>query len=355
MERTVLFAEVPDFYATVEVAQDPGLAGRPVIVGGDPRKRGVVQAASAEARSAGVEPEMSTLAALALCPGARLVRTDMALYRKISRRLVVCLRRGFPRLETFGLAGAFFDVSRSPDRPEAVAEGLRECVRAELSLPLRIGVASGKFLARLAAEEAGPDGMARIPAGGERAFLAPLPVTRLEGVGRKTAARLAELGAGTIGGVAGLGREELVAHFGPHGLRIHQLACAVDGAPVRATAHAKSLSRELTIRAEPLDRAALEESLQDLLRQLEVELARQGLVAGRVTLKVRYADSATHTRSQVLGAPSAAAADLQAVALRLLDRSQAGSRPVRGLGVQLAKLALAVELERQLPLFPQGD
>ncbi len=165
MTRTVLFAEVPSFYATVEIAQDPGLAGRPVIVGGDPRKRGLVQAASAEALAAGVVPEMPTLEALALCPTARLVRTDMALYREVSRRLMACLRRGFPHLEIFGLGGAYFDVTGSPEPPERIAEALRERVRAELSLPLRVGIASGKLLARLAAEEAGADGVARVEPG----------------------------------------------------------------------------------------------------------------------------------------------------------------------------------------------
>ncbi len=353
MSRVILFAEVPSFYATVETAQDPALAGRPVIVGGDPRKRGLVQAASAEALAAGVEPEMPTLEALALCPSARLVRTDMALYRDVSRRLVACLRRVFPRLETFGLGGAFLDVTASSDPPEQIAERLRERVRQELSLPLRIGIASGKFLARLAAEEAGSNAVARIPPGGEQAFLAPLPVERLEGVGRKTAAALAEAGAGTIGEVAALGRERLEASLGAHGLRIHQLACALDDAPVRATRHAQSLSRELTIRAEPLDRAVLEESLQDLARHLEAELGRQGLAAGRVTLKARYADGGNQTRSQALGAPATAAAEIRALALRLLERTQAGSRPVRGLGIQLSRLAPAAEVERQLPLFPE--
>ncbi|MDJ0853293.1 MAG: DNA polymerase IV [Myxococcota bacterium] len=355
MTRAIVFAEVPSFYATVEIAQDPALVGRPLIVGGDPRKRGLVQAASPEALAAGVEPEMPTLEALSLCPGAKLVRTDMALYREVSRRLVACLRRVFPQLETFGLGGAFFDVTGSAEPPEQIAERLRDLVREELSLPLRVGIASGKFLARLAAEEAGVDALARIPPGGERDFLAPLPVTRLEGVGRKTAAALAEAGAGTIGEVAALGRERLEAGFGAHGLRIHQLACAVDDAPVRATRHAQSLSRELTIRAEPLDRAVLEETLQDLTRQLEAELARQGLATARVTLKIRYADAGTQTRSQALGAPATTAAELRAVAIRLLDRTQVGSRPVRGLAVQLSKLAPAAEAERQLPLFPPSD
>lgn len=352
--RTVIFAEVPCFYATVEIAQDPGLAGRPVIVGGDPRKRGLVQAASPEALAAGVELDMPMLEALRLCPRARALRTDMVLYRDVSRRLVACLRRGFPQLETFGLGAAFFEVGGSAEVPEEIASRLRQGVQDELGLPLRVGIASGKFLARLAAEEAGPEGIRRIPAGCEAAFLAPLAASRLEGVGRKTAAALAELGASTIGDVVALGREQLEEAFGTHGLRIHQLASAFDDGPVRATRHPQSLSREVTVRGEAGDRSVLEEHLQDLARHLEAELARQGLAAGRVALKVRYADGGSQSRSQVLASPVTAAAALQAAVLRLLDRTQAGSRPLRGLGIQVARLTPAGEVERQLDLFPAG-
>jgi len=352
--RTVLFAEVPCFYATVEISQDPSLAGRPVIVGGDPRKRGLVQAASPEALARGVEPDTPMLEALRLCPDARALRTNMALYRGISRQLFACLRRVFPRLESFGLGGAYFDLGPSPSPPERIAAALADAVRAELSLPLRIGIASGKFLARLAAEESGAAQLRRIPAGAELDFLRPLPVGRLEGVGRKTEAGLAELGAATIGDVLALGRERLEEAFGAHGLRIFALASAEDAVPVRAERHPQSLSREVTLCGEALDRGVLTEHLLDLARELEAELARQGLSAARVGLKARYADGETHTRSQTLDTPLAGAAEIQALAVRLLDRTQAGSRPLRGLGVQLGKLAPAAEGERQLPLFPAG-
>jgi len=352
--RTVLFAEVASFYAAVEIAQDPALVGRPVIVGGDPRKRGLVQSASAEALAAGVEPDSPMIEALRVCPSARVVRTDMPLYREVSRRLMACLRSAVPRLETLGLAAAYFELTGS-ESPLEVAEGLRERVRAEVGLPLRIGIASGKFLARLAAEEAGEDATRRIAPGEEEGFLTPLAATRLEGVGRKTAATLAELGAHSIGDVAKLGRERLEAAFGTHGLRIHQLASARDDAAIRATRHAQSLSREVTIAGEARDRSLLEENLLDLARQLETELARQALAAGRVTLKVRYADGGTQTRSQVAGAALVSAADVHALVIRLLDRSHAASRRVRGLGIQLAKLTPAGEADRQLPLFPPAS
>jgi nucleotidyltransferase/DNA polymerase involved in DNA repair len=355
VSRSILFAEVPCFYATVESARDPSLAGRPVIVGGDPRKRGLVQAASEQALEAGVETEMPMVEALRLCPQARVVRTDMPHYRETSRRLFACLRHGYPRLEPFGLSAAYFDVSGAGVPPEQIAANLCRQVAEQLGLPLRVGIAAGKFVARLAAEEADASGLRRIASGEEQAFLHPLPATRIEGVGRKTAAALAELGATTIGEVVALGSERLEAAFGMHGQRIFALASAVDDAPVRAVRHAQSLSREVTIAVDDSDRGLLVEHLQDLARQLEAELVRQALSAGRVALKVRYADQGTHTRSQALGSPIARATDIQALALRLLDRTQAGSRPVRGFGLQLSRLAPAAEGERQLELFPSSD
>ena len=299
MTRFVLFAEVPHFYATAERGQDPELQERPVIVGGDPRKRGLVQAASADAQAAGVVPDMPMVEALRLCPRARAVRTDVALYRDVSRQLLVSLRRDVERLEPLGLGAAYAEVGGAD--PDAVARGLCERVARELGLPLRVGIASGKFVARVAAQAAGEAGVHRVPAGEERGFLQPLPVERLDGVGRKTAAALAELGAATIGDVQALGRERLEEVFGTHGLRIFSLACALEDAPVRGTRHAQSLSREVTLREGGGDRTELADQLLDLARQLEAELSRQGLAAGRVGLKVRYADQGTQTRSQALG------------------------------------------------------
>ncbi len=350
MARIVLYAEVPYFYASVERAAAPELAGRPVIVGGDPRKRGLVQAATPDALAAGVRVEMPVLEALERCPRARAVRTNMARYREASRRLFACLRRDVEKLEPAGLAAAYVDASGMPDAAEAIAGAWLARVRDELGLPLRVGIARSKLVARLAAEEAG-EGMRRVALGAEAAFLRPLPVTRLEGVGQKTASTLDEHGARTIGEVAALGPERLEALFGTHGLRIHAAATGADDPPVRAARHPQSLSREATLAGEPFDREALNEHLQQLSRQLEAELLVQALSARRVTLKIRYLDQGTTTRSQALSTPVAGAAEIHAVALHLLGRAQSSVRAIRGLGIQLAKLAPQRESERQLGLF----
>jgi DNA polymerase-4 len=194
----------------------------------------------------------------------------------------------------------------------------------------------------------------RVPRGGEAAFLAPLPARASTAVGRKTAAALAAMGGHTIGDVVRLGRERLQTAFGPHGLRIFACASGADGEPVRGARHPKSLSREATLPGEPLDVAVFGEQLAGLAQQLEEELERMGLAASRVAVKVRYADQVTTTRSTTLPRPTAAAAELWEAARRLLDRTQAGARPARGLGILLSQLAPVGETDRQLDLFPPG-
>ena len=332
----MLFAEVPDFYAAVERADDPALAERPVIVGGDPRKNGRVQAASDDALAAGVTLEMTVREAMRLCPRARAVRTNMSRYREVSRRLFACLRRAADRLEPFGLGAAYFDFSGRGGDVEAFATELRARVEEEVGLSLRVGIATAKFLARVAAEEAGPSGVRRVTSEEEAAFLRPLPVGRLDGVGRKTAATLAELGALTIGDVVELGRDRLEEAFGTHGLRIFSFATGADDGPVRAAAHAQSLSREATLADGSLDLVVLSEQVQDLAQQLEAELGLQGLVAVKVTLKLRYADQVTTTRSRTLAAPISGASEIHLAATGLFDRTRRAPGPCGDRGAALA-------------------
>ncbi|MBW2494569.1 MAG: DNA polymerase IV [Deltaproteobacteria bacterium] len=350
MSRVILFAEVPHFYAAVERADEPSLADRPIIVGGDPRKRGLVQGASAEALAAGVMLDQPVHEALKLCPEARAVRTNMKRYREVSGRLFVCLRRGFDRLEPFGLGAAYLDVTSSPDPPEEIASRLRRFVAEELGLELRAGIAAGKFHARLAAEEAGASGCYRVDPERQTAFLSPLPVTRLEGVGAKTAAALAELGAQRIGQLLEIGPERLQQALGTHGLRIHAYAAGRDDRPVRAARHPQSLSRETTLE-ESRDFAVLTATIEELARRLEGDLRAQGLTAGRLALKIRFSDRSTNSRSQTLATPISFSAEIQELVVGLLAHVDTGSRPVRGVGIQLGRLQRSEESDRQLDLF----
>jgi DNA polymerase-4 len=347
----LLYATVPDFYAEVERSLDPSLAQRPVVVGGDPRKRGLVQAATPDALAAGVVVGMPVLEALERCPQARALRTNMRRYREAASRLRACFRRVTQRVEPAGLEAAWLDPEGLPLPPEALAAQLRERVSEELRWPLRVGIAPVKFLAKLAAEEAGPTGILRIDSGRITEFLGPLPVERLPGVGPKTVTRLAELGARTAGEVVALGRGLLEQAFGNHGLTILAFAQGHDRGRLRAAPHPRSLSQETTLASPEVDLAALGERLAELAQRLEGGLALERLAARRVILKVRWEDHGFTTRSRTLVHPVAEARELSELARGLLARTQAGSRAVRGLALALGGLGRSRRDDRQLELF----
>jgi DNA polymerase-4 len=278
----------------------------------------------------------------------------MARYRAVSRQLFAQLRQEFDRLEPLGLGAAYFDLTGVPAAPEEIARRMQSGVERLLHLPLRVGIGTGRMVARLAAEEAGPGGMRRILPGSEPRFLSELPATRIEGVGTKTAATLAELGAHTIGEVADLGGERLEEALGTHGLRILAFAEGRDERPVRGTQHPLSISREATVKEGSLDLQAIGERLQSLAQRIADELELQGLYGVRVALKLRFSDQTTATRSLTLGEPTSAAAEIHRAALVLLERAEAGGRVVRSLGLQLAGLQRQAAGGPQLELFPSS-
>ncbi len=335
----ILYARVPGFYAEVERSRDAGLRGRPVLVGGDPRKRGRVQAATEEAVRAGVRPGMAMLDALELCPGAAIRRTDLRTYREVARRLRVRFSEEFARVEPEGLDAAYLDRPRDARPREEVARRLRDAVRGDFGLPLRVGIAGVRFVARLASEEAGPEAILRVPVGGERRFLAPLAVTRLPGVGPQTAERLAALGARTVGQLAELDPAVVEELLGNHGLGLQQMARGEGDAQVRDTFRPRSLSQETTLPEPVADLPVLDAVLARLAAGIEEVLRLQGHGARRVTLKVRYADGETATRTLTRDRPVTTAPELHQVARALLARTQAGVRPVRLLGLSVSRLA----------------
>ena len=351
---TVLYAEVPGFYAEVERAAHPELRGRAVLVGGHPRKNGTVQSATPEARAAGVIPGMRVVEALERCPRARLFRTDMRRYREVSARLRTALRRHVERLEPAGLGAAYLDASAVARPAEELAGDLAKAVEEEVALPLRVGIAAAKFLARLAAEDA-TGTVARVAPGAETAFLASLSVERLPGVGPATAARLAELGARTIGELAALERAGVESALGVHGHTIWELAHGRDATRVRPAPSRKSLSQESSFDPEELDSTAILARLSALAEGLSTALAREALRARKLTLKIRYADQERVTRSCTLESALASAAEIHDRAGALLERTQAGSRAVRGVGIVLGGLTPASREDRQLDLFQRRD
>jgi DNA polymerase-4 len=347
----LLYAEVPGFYAEVERVARPELAGRPVIVGGDPRKRGLVQAATRDAQAAGVVAGMAVEDALARCPRARALHTDMARYREMDKRVRACFGRACERLEPAGLAAAYLDVRESRVPAEQIARGLREIVASELHLPLHVGAAPTKALARIACERSAADGFLCVAASEVERFLAPLPVSCLPGVGPNTEARLAELGAPTVGAFLALGRAAIERKLGNHGLAILASALGQGDDRIRVARHPQTLSQEATLAVGEIDRVALSEQLRGLAERLERALGLEGLVTRRLVLKLRYADGERATRSLSLDSGVATASELLALAQDLLARTHAGSRPVRLLGLAATGLERPRRDERQLSLF----
>jgi DNA polymerase-4 len=350
----VIYAEVPGFYAAVARADDPVLRRAPVIVGGDPQKRGRVQSASPDALERGVYVGMSMVDALGHCPDAHLIRTDMNRYRAVSKRLMGLIRGFDENLETDHLNAAYLvyeDSARSGALLDERAAELCRIVREELDLPLRVGIASVKFLARLAAEEVREAGVLRIAPEEEDAFLGALPPTRLPLVGPKAAAALRDLGVRSVADLLSLGEDRIVREIGPHGRRILAFAKGEDTSPIRVARHPKSLSHATTFAAPELERAELERQLQCVCEQVEEDLREQGLNAGKIALQVLYEERKPETRSRKLVRPILTAADVYAAAVRLLDRTEAGSRPIRRVGVTLADLSPALSPDPQLDLF----
>jgi len=346
------YAAVPDFYAEIECSRRPALRGSAVIVGGDPRKRGLVQSASAEARAAGVACGMLVSDALRRAPRARVLRTDMRRYREVTARLRGCFRGETERVELAEPGAAWLDLAEADAPPAQVAARLRERIAGELMLPLRVGLAPLKFVTRIAAENIDREGVFVVQPKELRGFLDPLPVSALPGVGQRTQAALAELGAVCVADVLRLGRAALEERFGNHGLEIHSYAEGRDAARIRALPRPRSLSQECTLERPERSAAGIEARIAELAGGLELALRRESLAAKRVQLRLRYAGPGDEqqTRTKTLERRAVASAEeLCEVCGALLPRTAVGQRPVRGLGLAATLLVLRPRRDRRQP------
>jgi DNA polymerase-4 len=342
----ILHADMDAFYASVEINRNPSLAGRPVLVGG-PGRRGVVTSASYEARAAGCRNAMPTGMARRLCPEAVVIPPDFDLYRKVSATVMGAFRDVTPLVEPLSLDEAFLDVggARRPGRSAVdIARALRARVRDETGLAVTVGVAASKFLAKLGSSSGKPDGLFVLPPGRAVAWLHGLPVERLWGVGDATMKVLARYGISTVGQLATTPRPTLEAALGrAAGERLLELAWARDDRPVVPGEAAKSIGSEETFAEDIEDPEVL---AREVLRQA-VRVGRRLRTAGQlgrtVTLKIRFGDWQTVTRSRTLPGPTDADAELARVAARLLAGLEVGRRPVRLVGVTASQLIGADE------------
>lgn len=336
-ERTIIHIDMDAFYASVEVRDRPELAGRPVIVGGTPESRGVVAAASYEARRYGIHSAMPAGMAKRLCPDAVFLPPRHDYYAEISEQLHNILQRYTPVIERLALDEAFLDVTGSEKLLGSgvrIGGAIKEAVREELGLVASVGVAPNKFLAKLASDDDKPDGFVVIRPEDVQRFLAPLPIRRLWGVGKVTGQVFERLGIRTVGQLRHYSRQLLQQHLGGAAEQLWALAHGQDQRPVVPDQEAKSVSHETTFASDVHDGTALRAWLKELSEQVARRLRRQGLRGRTVSIKIRYADFTTVTRSQSLPVATDVTADIWRVAQEMFTaRLPRQQHPVRLIGV----------------------
>jgi DNA polymerase-4 len=341
--RSILHVDLDAFYASVEVLDNPALAGRPVLVGGT-GPRGVVAAASYEARRYGIHSAMPMGRARRLCPEAVILPPRFDAYQAKSAEVQAIFRTFTPLVEPIALDEAFLDVTgagRLFGTGVEIGAAIRARIRAETGLTASVGVATTKLVAKLASEAAKPDGMRVVEAGTELGFLHPLPLRRLWGVGPATEKRLARFGVTTIGDLAALPEESLVDALGrAQGQQLHQLAWNRDQRPVEPDRETKSIGQEETFPRDVYDAEALRAEARRLAERVGNRLREHGLAGRTVTIKVRYPDFRTITRSATASEPTSAGADIARQAVELLERAEL-HLGVRLLGVSVHNLVSA--------------
>ncbi|MCX7818795.1 MAG: DNA polymerase IV [Kiritimatiellae bacterium] len=341
--RVILHADMDAFFAAVEQLDHPELRGRPVIVGAAPNRRGVVAAASYEARAFGVRSAMPSRRAARLCPHGVFLPPRIERYEEMSRRVLAILERFTPLVEPLSIDEAVLDVTgaqRLFGDGVQIARQIKAAIREELGLTVTIGVAPNRFLAKLASELGKPDGLVVVPTGPEavRAWLAPLPVGRLWGVGAATERRLRRHRITTIGDVAAMPLARLAEIVGPATARwLRELAEGRDERSVGEVGEEQSLSRERTFPYDVADRAVVEEVLLELVDDVGRRLRERGVYAGTARLKIRYAPFRTVTRQCAIRPPACDDFSLRAVA-RSLWRHERDAASVRLIGFGVARL-----------------
>jgi DNA polymerase-4 len=338
--RTILHLDMDAFFAAVEQRDRPELRGKPVVVGADPKGgqgRGVVSTASYEARRFGVGSAMPISQAWRLCPHAVYLHPDLEKYARESDHVMEILRRVTDVVEPVSIDEAFLDVTgcaRAMGDGPAIARRLKESIRRERQLTASVGVASSKLVAKIASDMDKPDGLVVVPPGNEAAFLAPLPVRRLWGVGEKMEEQLARLGVVTIGDLAALDASRLERRLGTHGHDLQSLARGRDDRPVAAApAGAKSLGQEHTYDRDTADSARLRATLLSLADAVAARLRGHALLARTVTLKYRDERFHTTTHARTLREPTDSGRVLFDVALALFADVHREGHRVRLLGI----------------------
>jgi DNA polymerase-4 len=356
--RAILHFDLDAFFCAVEELDDPTLRGAPFAVGGRPEERGVVASCSYAARRFGVRSAMPMGRALRLCPDLRILPGRHSRYRARSREVMAVLRRFTSLVEQLSIDEAFLDVSERPGEPGVLAAEIQKQVLEETRLPCSLGAAANKLVAKIATDvgkaarqtDTYPNAIQVVPPGQEAAFLAPLPVEMLWGVGPKTAAQLADLGIRRIGDLARWPPDDLARRFGQHGRDLARRARGEDDRPVETARETRSISQEVTFSRDVNDGRRLLDELKSQSARVARALGEQNLRGATVKIKLRWPDFTTLTRQTTLAAPTDDAARIYEAARALFEKNWRPGRPVRLLGVGVSNLARP---SRQLGLWDQ--
>ena len=341
MTKKIIHIDMDAFYASVEQHDNPALKGLPVIVGGDPEKRGVVSAASYEARVYGVHSAMPSSQARRLCPQGNFLPVRMHRYREVSGQIFQILREYTPLVEPLSLDESFLDVSGSEKLFGPAPQIAREVKRRILEttgLTASAGIAPNKFLAKIASDFKKPDGLVEIKPDEVREFLRELPISKLWGVGKATEEVLKGMGILKVGQLALFPAEKIERKLGKFGLELMALARGEDERPVSPDADAKSISQEETFTPDLETPDQMKRILLDQAEQVGWELRKQKLKGSTVTVKVRYPDFTLVTRSLTLPFPTDQGIEIYQTAMKLLPRTEALQRRARLLGVGISNL-----------------
>jgi len=346
MERKILHLDLDAFFCSVEELLDPSLKGKPFAVGGNPQGRGVVSSCSYTARKFGVHSAMPMARALSLCPELIVIHHRHGLYGEYSNKVMDILRSYTPLFQQVSIDEAFLDVSDLPKPAGVIAREIQERVDREVHLPCSLGVATNKLVAKVANDfgksqvKSGqaPRQITIVPPGEEAAFLAPLEIQALWGIGPKTSQKLHGQGIHTIGQLAALSIAELEAYFGNNALEIHARALGIDPSPVHSEREVKSVSNEVTFTKDTTDSEVLRQTLRALADKVGYRLRQAGFAGSVVQIKLRYSNFETLTRQTALPQPTNLDDEIYAAAEKLFEANIIPTRAVRLIGIGVSRL-----------------
>lgn len=359
MARVILHVDMDAFFASIEQRDHPELKGKPVIVGADPKGgkgRGVVSACSYEARKYGIHSAMPISYAYFRCPHAHFLPVDMKRYQEVSKRIMRILKRFTPAVEPVSIDEAFLDVTGSIrlfGSGMRIAFLIKEAIRKEEGLTASIGVAPNKLIAKIASSVSKPDGLLEVKPEKVKEFLAPLSIARLYGVGMKLEAKLLRMGIERVGELAKLSEEELTSLFGEMGRKLWEMAQGIDHSPVLPPGKPKSISHEVTFEEDISQKELIEKELLLIAERLARRLRRRGFQGRTITLKFRFPDFTTLTRSKTLSYPLDSAEEIYKEAKCLLSFIKKRRLTARLIGIGISKLE--PREKRQLPLFEDKE